>query len=57
MSNNWVVENLQNALDMWNDKLSEIWRLISESPETFKGGGIWDVMVDINGALKAIGYA
>lgn len=57
MSNNWVVENLQNALDMWNDKLSEIWRLISESPETFKGGGIWDVMIDINGALKAIGYA
>jgi hypothetical protein len=57
MSNNWVVENLQNALNMWNDKLSEIWRLISESPETFKGGGIWDVMVDINGALKAIGYA
>lgn len=57
MSNNWVVENLQNALDMWNDKLSEIWRLISESPETFKGGGIWDVMVDMNGALKAIGYA
>ena len=57
MSNNWVVENLQNALDMWNDKLSEIWRLISESPETFKGGGIWDVMVDINGVLKAIGYA
>lgn len=57
MSNNWVVENLQNALDMWNDKVSEIWRLISESPETFKGGGIWDVMVDINGALKAIGYA
>ena len=39
MSNNWVVENLQNALNMWNDKLSEIWRLISESPETFKGGG------------------
>lgn len=57
MSNNWVVENLQNALNMWNDKLSEIWRLISESPETFKGGEIWDVMVDINGALKAIGYA
>ena len=57
MSNNWVVENLQNALNMWNDQLSEIWRLISESPETFKGGGIWDVMVDINGALKAIGYA
>ena len=55
MSNNWVVENLENALDTWNGKLAEIWRLISESPESFKGGGIWDVIVNINGALKAIG--
>lgn len=56
MSNNWVVENIENALETWNDKLSEIWRLISESPETFKGGTIWNVMVNINGALKAVGY-
>lgn len=57
MSNNWVVENIENALETWNDKLSEIWRLISESPETFKGGTIWNVMVNINGALKAVGYS
>ena len=57
MSNNWVVENLQNALATWNEKLSEIWRLLTESPETFKGGTIWNVMVNINDALKAIGYA
>ena len=57
MSNNWVVENLQNALATWNDKLSEIWRLLTESPDTFKGGVIWNVMVNINDALKAIGYA
>ena len=57
MSNNWVVENLQNALATWNEKLSEIWRLLTESPDTFKGGVIWNVMVNINGALKAIGYA
>ena len=57
MSNNWVVENLQNALDTWNGKLSEIWRLLMETPETFKGGTIWTVMVNINEALKAVGYA
>ena len=57
MSNNWVVENLQNALDTWNGKLSEIWRLLNETPETFKGGTIWTVMVNINEALKAVGYA
>lgn len=37
MSDNWVVGNLQNALDTWNNKLSEIWQLITQSPETFKG--------------------
>lgn len=54
--NNWIIENLRKALDMWNNKLGEIWALMSQSPESFKGGAVWDVMADINGALKAIGY-
>lgn len=57
MSDNWVVQNLQNALEVWNDKLSEIWTLITQSPQQFKGGAIWNVVVNINGALQAIGYA
>ena len=57
MSDNWVVQNLTNALETWNDKLSEIWLLITQSPETFKGGAIWSVIVSIHGALQAIGYA
>ena len=56
-SGNWIIDNIANALDTWNAKLEEIWQLITQSPETFKGGGIWDVVTDINGALKAIGYA
>ena len=57
MSDNWVVQNLQNALDTWNNKLAEIWQILTQSPETFKGGGIWQVIVQIHGALQAIGYA
>lgn len=57
MSDNWVVQNLENALETWNGKLSEIWTLITQSPETFKGGSIWSVIVGIHGALQAIGYA
>ena len=57
MSDNWVVQNLQNALDTWNSKLAEIWLILTQSPETFKGGGIWQVIVQIHGALQAIGYA
>lgn len=57
MSDNGVVQNLQNALDTWNSKLAEIWQILTQSPETFKGGGIWQVIVQIHGALQAIGYA
>lgn len=57
MSDNWIVQNLQNALDTWNSKLAEIWQILTQSPETFKGGGIWQVIVQIHGALQAIGYA
>ena len=57
MSDNWVVGNLQNALYTWNEKLNEIWTLITQSPEQFKGGSIWNVIVNINGAVQAIGLA
>lgn len=57
MSDNWVVQNLQNALETWNDKFAEIWTLLTQSPETFKGGSIWQVILNIHGALQAIGYA
>ena len=57
MSDNWVVQNLENALDTWNGKLSEIWQLITQSPQDFKGGDIWAVIEDIHGTLQATGYA
>ena len=57
MSDNWVVQNLENALETWNSKLAEIWQLITQSPETFKGGTIWNVIVNIHGAVQAIGLA
>lgn len=55
-SDNWIVQNLNSALETWNEKLAEIWTLLTQNPETFKGGEIWRVMVNINDALKAIGY-
>ena len=54
---NWIVDNLNSALGTWNGKLAEIWTLISTSPEDFKGGGVWNVIVNINDGLKAVGYA
>ena len=57
LSDNWVVQNLENALNTWNEKLAEIWQLITQSPQQFKGGAIWNVIVNIHGALQAIGLA
>ena len=56
MSDNWIVQNLNSALSTWNEKLAEIWTLLTQSPESFKGGTIWSVITGINGALTAIGY-
>ncbi len=56
-SGNWIIDNVVNALNTWNAKFAEIMMLLTQSPETFKGGEIWSVVVGINGALKAVGYA
>jgi hypothetical protein len=54
-SDSWIVDNLNGALNTWNEKLSEIWSLITQSPAEFKGGAVWEVMVNIHDAVQAIG--
>ena len=56
MSDNWIVANLENAFATWNDKMTEIWELVTMSPQDFKGGAIWHIVTNINGGLQAIGY-
>lgn len=57
MDQNWIVENLNNAFTTWNEKLTELWSLVTTSPATFKGGAVWGIMQTIHGAMLAIGYA
>ena len=57
MSDNWVVQHLINTLNTWNEKLAEVWQLLTMSPSAFKDGGIWRVILSINGSLQAIGLA
>ena len=57
MSDNWVVQNLENALATWNEKLAEIWALLTQSPEVFRGGALWTSAPTIKGTLQANGYA
>ena len=57
MSDNWVVQMLEVALHTWSGKLAEIWSLVTQPPEEFKGGEIWNVIVNIHNGLLAIGIA
>ena len=52
-----IIDNLTSALNTWNEKLAEIWMLLTQSPETFKDGDIWNIIVKIHGALQAIGLS
>ena len=54
MSDNWIVQNLNSALSTWSEKMAELWTLLTENPATFKGGGIWRIMTNINDALKPL---
>ena len=54
MSDNWIVQNLEKALEVWNSKLAEIWMIITQSPESFKDGTIWSVIMTIHGAVQSM---
>ncbi len=56
ISDNWIVNILENALTDWNGKLSEIWALLTQTPRSFKGGDIWTVISGIHNAMVGIGY-
>ena len=52
-----IIDNLINATQTWNEKMSEIWLLLTQSPETFKSGVIWEIIVKVHGAMLSIGLA
>lgn len=57
MSDNWVVQNLLRTLNLWNEKLAEVWSLLTTGPEDFRDGQVWQVILNIHSALQAIGLA
>ena len=56
ISDNWIVNILENSLTDWNGKLSEIWTLLTQTPQSFKGGDIWTMITGIHNAMVGIGY-
>ena len=53
--NSWIIGNLNAALNTWNEKLEEIWQLLTQGLADFKGGGVWNVMLNVHSAMTAIG--
>ena len=51
----WVTDNLENALNTWNTYQDEMWGLLTESPQGFRGGTIWNIIVNVHDAVKAVG--
>ena len=54
---NGIIDNLKNAIETWNENMAEIWLLLTQSPQEFKGGTIWEIIQNIHGALLSIGIA
>ena len=54
MNDNWLIESLKWTFEFWNNKQTEIWQLVSTTPEEFKGGDIWRLALTLNDGLKAI---
>ena len=57
MSDNWILQNISKALQIWNEKLAEILKLLYMPPQSFRNGLIWNVMLTIHSSLQAVGYA
>ena len=57
MQNEWIIQNLENALGTWNEKLGELWALLTVSPEEFRDGRVMRVISDINGGMQAVGLS
>jgi len=57
VSDNWIVQNIENALNTWSDYLDIVWTLLTTSPQDFRGGGIWSVILTIHGSIQAIALA
>ena len=47
----WVVDIIENCITLWNSTLSYIWSMLTQSPETFHNGAVWNAITKIFTAL------
>ena len=42
-----ILDLLQTVVDFWNDKVSLVFELLGQSPVSFKNGGPWAVVANL----------
>lgn len=52
-----AVENLQSAIDLWNRRFQSIFTILTTSPEEFRGGAPWEMIVTVMGIIEATGIS
>jgi hypothetical protein len=52
-----IAANIQTALDFWSFSMNEIMKILLLSPEEFKDGAIWRLILSIHNVMQAIAYA
>lgn len=52
-----IINSLQSALSLWNEKLSELFSMLTTTPEEFRGGAIWTIILKVFDSMSAVGLA
>ena len=50
-----ILDLLEMVFGFWNNQTGMIFALLGQSPTTFKGGGPWKVIMDIEPTFVAVG--
>lgn len=50
-----ILDLLQTVVDFWNDKVSLVFELLGQSPVSFKNGGPWAVVANLEPIFVAVG--
>ena len=50
-----ILDLLQTVVDFWNDKVSLVFELLGQSPVSFKDGGPWGVIANLEPIFVAVG--
>lgn len=52
----WVISHFSTAMKQFGEKMQDLYDLLTINPQTYRGGVIWDMVMDIFTALLGVGF-